>query len=70
MILVFPGMTGICLVDFCFAHFEKIQVFSDILREIFSKLDHIRPRNEFFKTFCFALKYLTSTVFVVVVSTG
>jgi hypothetical protein len=46
---------------------SKIQALTDILRDIFWKSDHFWPCNEFFKTLCIFLKYLTSIVFVVVV---
>jgi hypothetical protein len=38
---LFPGMMGSCLVAHLIAHFEKIQDLPDILRETFSKSDHI-----------------------------
>jgi hypothetical protein len=34
-------MTGIRLVEFYMAHFEKIHALPDILRDTFSKSDHI-----------------------------
>jgi hypothetical protein len=53
-------------------NFEKIQALPDILKEIFSKSNHIWSCNELFKTLCFTSKYLTSIVFVVfdIVSKG
>jgi hypothetical protein len=50
VILVFPEYDG-CMPSRIFLSpiLKKIQALPDILRGKFSKLDHIRPSNEFFK---------------------
>jgi hypothetical protein len=32
---LFSGMTGICLVEYLIAHFQKMEALPDILREVF-----------------------------------
>jgi hypothetical protein len=40
VILIYPGLTGICLVEFFVTLIKKIQALPDILRETFAKSDH------------------------------